>query len=212
VRTRVALATGLGLLALGLGITLSGSPVELVRSNSTPAKSLMAATSSGGAEACQSGEALPAGTSAIRLTLLSTGGPQVYVKVLSGARLLTSGSVGSGWGGGSVTVPVRAVDRTTAGARTCLRLGPTKEKVGFIGTRTSPALAAKGGEGEALPGRLRIEYLRRSHSSWWSLVPTIARRMGLGRAPSGAWVTLLAAILVGTAMLAACWLTIRELG
>jgi hypothetical protein len=57
---------------------------------------------------------------------------------------------------------------------------------------------------------LTIEYLRRGSSSWWSLALAVARRMGLGRAWAGTWIVLLVAIMMGSAIAIASWLTTRE--
>lgn len=211
-RVRIALAAGLALLAAAIAAVLSGSPVVRIGDNAVSAQSLLAVTASSGANACQSQEVLPAGTSAIRLGLLSTGGPQVYVRALAGARSFTTGVVGSGWGGASVTVPIRTVSHTTPNARICFELGPSKERVSLRGSRTAPRVAARGGDGSVLPGRLRIEYLRTGSSSWWSLARTVARRMGLGHAPSGGWIALLVALMMGAGLTVACWLAIKELG
>jgi hypothetical protein len=207
---RIALVAGLALLALAVGVTLSGSPVVVAHTNSVLAERKIAETVSNAA-ACQADEVLPAGISAIRLTLDSYAGPQVSVRVLSGTRVLTHGVVGSGWVGGSLTVPVKHVSRTTSGVRVCFKLGPTKEKVAIDGVRTSSAVAARDDGGNSLPGRIRVEYLRAGHSSWWSLARVLARRIGLGRAPTGAWVALLAALLIGTGIAAASWVVLKEL-
>lgn len=207
-RVRLALAAGLALLALALGLMLSGSPMVIASANSTLANGKLAETASA-ATACQSKETLPARISAIRLTLASDAGPHIGVKVLSGARTLTEGSTPSGWGGGSVTVPVRPLPHGVPGVRICFSLGATREKVALIGSPTTPDSAATGGEGH-LPGRIKIEYLRPGHSSWWSLGQAIARRMGLGRTPSGSSDALLALLLMGGLTLAVCWLALRE--
>jgi hypothetical protein len=209
-RTTVTLAVGLALVAIGLGVTLSGSPVAVVRSNGITAFGTFAETTKG-AGACQAGETLPAGISLIRVSLTSDLGPRMSVSVRSGRQVLTAGVVGSGWLGGSVAVPVRPLARTASDVKVCFRFGPTDEAVGIVGAQTSPALAARSLAGDALPGRLKIEYLRAGSGSWWSQAMTVARRIGLGRAPSGTWIVLLLLALMGAAVACASWLTIREL-
>lgn len=142
-RVVVALAVGLALVAVALGVTLSRSPLVVVRANPTLANGVIATTYSA-AEACQGGETLPAGTSAIRLTLASDIGPRVGLRVLSGARVVTAGAVGDGWTGGSVTVPVRPLAHTLANVRICFKLGRGAESVEIVGVQTSPRVAAKG--------------------------------------------------------------------
>jgi hypothetical protein len=210
VRVRLILAVALGLVALTVGMTLSGSPVVAVHTNSVLAEGKIAETVSNAA-ACQAGEVLPKDISAIRLTLFSTAGPAVGVRALSGTRVLTRGAVGSGWTGGSVTVPVAPVRHATSGVRICFNLGTTKEKVVMVGSPTPRAIAARSSEGQALSGRIKIEYLRAGRRSWWALAQTVARRMGLGRAPNGTWIALLVIALMGTAVALTAWLTVKEL-
>jgi hypothetical protein len=210
VRVALALAAGLVLVALALGLTLSGSPLVLARANSTPAQGSLAETAvSGGA--CQGGEVLPAGTSAIRLTLESDSGPRVKLTALSGSRVLTSGVAGQGWTSGAVTVPVKPVARTTSNVRICFAMGSSKENVGFMGAPTRRAVAATGSAGETLPGRLGIEYLRPSGRSWLSIAQTIVRHMGMGRAAAGSGLALLVLVLMGALVVTASWLTLKEI-
>jgi hypothetical protein len=206
----VALAVGLLLMALAIVVTLSRSPLVLAGTNWVPDKGKLAETYSS-AQACQTGEVLPVGTSAIRLTLESGVGPHLRVVVLSGAHVLTGGAVGSGWIGSAVTVPVKPVSRATANVRICFTFGRTGERVALVGSPTSPATAMRDNEGHALPGRITIEYLRPGHSSWWSLAHTVAIRMGFGRAPSGGWVVLPIIALMGAVVAVSSWLVLREL-
>jgi hypothetical protein len=209
-RTAGALAAGLALLAIALIVTLSGSPVVVTLANSTRNAVKLAETYTPSG-ACQAGEVLPAGTSAIRFSLTSDAGPRVSVRVLSGTRVLTGGVAETGWTSGAVTVPVGPLARSASGVRVCFELGSTNERVTIGGDSTSPALAAIGDEGRALPGRMRIEYLRSGPSSWWSMAHAVSTRMGLGRAPAGTWIVfpLLAAMVVVVA--GASWLVLKEL-
>ena len=209
-RTTGALVTGLALLAIALVITLSGSPLVVTHTNATPANEPILEARSG-SSACQAGEALPAGITAIRLTLVAAVGPRVNLSVLSGTRVLTSGAAASGWTSGAVTVPVKALPHTVAPVRICFKLGPSAEIVQLGGSRANAMTAARHLSGVPLPGRFTVEYMRRGDSSWWSLAKTAARHMGLGRAPSGTWVSLLLLLLMGTAVATASWLIVKEL-
>jgi hypothetical protein len=211
--TRVtgAITVGLVLLLIALVVTLSGSPLVVAQTNGTlAAKSLAEGTS--GVHACQSGELLPAGTSAIRLTLVAAVGPQVSVSVLSGNQILTSGVTGSGWTSGAVTIPVKPLPHAVSNVRICFGLGPTAEAVDLVGSSTSNTVAARGSTGVSLHGRFTVEYMKPGSSSWWSSARTVARHLGLGRAPSGSWVALLLSVLMGTAVATAVWLLVKDLG
>jgi hypothetical protein len=208
-RATVALIAGLALVAIAIGVTLSGRPVVVARTNSTLANGSLAETTSA-ASACQAGETLPADISAIRLTLRSEIGPRVSLRALSGTRVLTSGAVGNGWTGGSVTVPVRPLPRTSPHVRVCFAVDASRESVGIVGSPTNSAVAARS-HGKALPGRIKIEYLREGPSSWWSMAPQVARRLGLGHAPSGTWLVLPLIALMGAVVAGGSWLAVREL-
>lgn len=210
-RTTGALAAGLALLAIALAVTLSGSPLVVAHTNATPANEPILEAGSG-SNACQAGEVLPAGITAIRLTLVAVVGPRVSLSVLSGARVLTSGVTASGWTSGAVTVPVTAMPHAVAPVRICFKLGKSVETVQLGGLRTSAATAARNFSGVPLPGRFTVEYMHSGDSSWWSSAKTLARHMGLGRAPSGSWVALLVALLMGAAIAIGSWLTVKELG
>jgi hypothetical protein len=210
-RTTGALVVGLALLAIALVVTLSGSPLVVTHTNATPANEPILEAGSG-SNACQAGEVLPAGITAVRLTLVAAVGPRVSVRVLSGAHVLTSGVTTSGWTSGAVTVPVKALPHAVGPVRICFALGPSAETVQLGGLRTSAATAARSFSGAPLAGRFTVEYMRAGSSSWWSLAKTVARHMGLGRAPSGTWIALLVLLLMGTAVVTASWLIVKELG
>src|SRR5271155_2464955 len=117
---KVALAAGLTLLTLAIGLTLLGSPVSVARTNRPPGKpEEVIASTTRGASYCEPDEVLPRGTSAIRVWLVAEAGPRVSVVVYSGGRPITSGERGSHWIGGSVTVPVRPLAHTVSHATVC---------------------------------------------------------------------------------------------
>ncbi len=209
-RVSLALGVGLALTVVAVAVTLSGAPTTLAGTNAVPFVGEVANTN-GDASACQAGETLPRGTSAIRLSLEAAIAPSVSVQAVSGGRVVTRGVRGSGWTGGTVTVPIRpVVDRAVRGVTVCFKLGPTREIVTIEGQLTKPASAARG-EGKTLPGRMRIEYLRGGHSSWWSLALLTVRHMGLGRAWAGSWVALLLATLMAGLVTLCSWILLREL-
>ncbi len=206
---RVALAAGLTLTAIAIGVVLSRSPPAVTRS--TPMTAAVGfGTSALGARICQSGEVLPRSTTAIRVWLEAVIGPPVSVEASSGSHLLTRGTRGPGWTTGSVTIPVRTVTRTVSHVTVCVNVGRPREPIGLHGVRTATAVAAFDRQGPLprtarappryregpLPGRIVIEYLRPGNSSWWSLATSVARRMGLGRAASGTWIAVLAIVLM----------------
>lgn len=208
---RVTLVVGLGITAVAVAVVMAHAPMTVLAANPTLQNEQLAATDYKAA-ACQAGESLPRGTTAIRLSLGAFTGPAVEVKAISAARVVVSGERGSGWAGQTVTVPVTAASRTSSHVKICFAIPVVgDEKVTVFGGRTAPSLAARTGSGAALAGRLRIEYLREGSSSWLSLLPAVARHMGLGRAWSGIWIAPLVAMLMLAATIAASRLVRREL-
>jgi Predicted membrane protein (DUF2142) len=205
-RARVALAAGLVTMVVALGMVLSGSPTTVAATNGVPDK-LVAGYLDGGEQlACQHGQTLPSGTDAVRVSLFATAGPAVGVRVLEGARVLAQGSRGAGWGiAETVTVPIERVARTIEAASVCVTLAVAAGPVQVNGVLVP---TAAGGQ-IATP---RLEYLRPGSGSWLSLIPTIARNMGVGRAPSGTWVAYLVLAAMLVVALLSTSLVLRELG
>jgi hypothetical protein len=202
-----ALVFGLALAVAAIGVVLSRSPITVAGTNSVPASSIVAYLW-GGVRRCERGGTLPQGTSAIRVSAFSNTGPRTTLKALSGPLVLTHGERDAGWGvDASVTVPVRRVPRTVPNTTVCMALGPALEPVGLTGIEV-PTTTANGRAGGA---RFRMEYLRAGHRSWWSLAPSVARRMGLGRAASGTWIVFVVIALMITVAALASRLLLREL-
>jgi hypothetical protein len=206
-----ALVAGFVILAIALVVTFSHSPPSLAWSNYAPLRGSILTTESGGGSACQGPLPLPADVSAVRISLYDSQGPRVAVRVLAGNRVLTSGVRGAGWIGESPTVPLAPVRRSVAGARLCFALGQPAGIVALQGSAASgpEALSFAGAKGPRV--RMRVEYLKPGTSSWWSQATPVARRMGLGRWPSGTWLALLVVALLATIAAGVAWLTAREL-
>jgi hypothetical protein len=209
VPVKLALAAGLLLIALAAGATLAHAPLVVARDNSGVTHEELVSTT-GPAEACQSREALPRETSAIRLGLTAVLGPRVAVRVLSGSRLLTRGTQAPGWEGASATVPVRPLARAFAPVTVCIRMTLLNGPVAMLGWLTHRATSAVG-EGKHLPGRMHMEYLRAGGESWWSMATSTARRLGLGRTAAGTWNALLVMVLAAALIVLSSWLIAREL-
>jgi hypothetical protein len=201
---RLALATGLLITVVALGVVLSSSPMAVAGSDQVPAK-LAVEHIYGRQTSCQGGGTLPRGTTAIRVSLSANIGPQVNLEVLSGLKLVTEGERDTGWGvDENVTVPVGRVPRTIPDARICVTTGPVVEplQVNGLPVRTAGGVVVL----------LRLEYLRPGSSSWLSLVASVAHRMGLAHAPAGTWVAyLLIAVMLAVTVIASR-LVVRELG
>jgi hypothetical protein len=204
----IVLAAGALLIAAAFAVTLSHRPlvpIGLSRHTQPEGIAVVAANT----RVCQANEVVPRGTTALRLALNTAIGPAVTVEATSGARLVTRGSVASGWRGRDVTVAVRRVERTSTHVELCMTIAPSSEPVGLLGESAAPANAATNA-GAKLPGRVGVEYLKPGRRSWWSLVLPTARRMGLGRAGAGTWIALLVGALMAGAAAAASWLVLAR--
>jgi hypothetical protein len=207
---RVTLAVSVTLLVAVVAYALTRSPPRVLRTVEKPTVVLTSLTADG--EACQDHEVLPAGTSAIRVSLASYVGARVRLRVYSGSQLLTEGSHNPDWSGTSVTVPVRPLSHNATNVAVCFDVAPNSESIYLFGSEAPPAQAlAVPGTGERLQGRLNFEYLAPGRASWWSLLLTVSRHVGLGRVFSGTWIVLLIAALVAGVGILAGGLTLREL-
>lgn len=210
-RTSIVLAAGLVLIASILAVTLARSPPTLAGTNRVPAERPVGiAEESIGA--CQAGETLPARTSAIRLSLIAIVGARVSVKLFSGPKLLTKGATGAGWTGSEVTVAVAPLARSVSHATVCFNLSDVNGEVEVHGKVTPAAVAAVSGGGQHLNGRFRVEYVRAGHTSWLSLLASVARHMSWGRGWSGIWIVFFILALALAIVTLTSWAILRELG
>jgi hypothetical protein len=210
-RVRIALGSSLTLLAVTIGLTLAHAPMTVARTNrpsGQPEEPI--ASSHERAAYCQAGETLPRGTSALRIWLDATYGPRVEVEVTVSGRPLVSGTRGAGWIGGSVTIAVKPLPRTVSGATVCVSFRAQDETVFVQGNATPAASAARDGR-QTIAGRMWIDYLRPGDRSWASLLPSTARRLGLGRAAAGIWVSFLVLALAASVILLTSRLVLEEL-
>ncbi len=209
-RIKIVLAAGLALIALATVAVLLHSPETVAATNGVVPRTSLASTFKD-AQACQAGETIPAGTTAIRLQIVATTGPRVSVQVRQGRRLLTSGTLAPPWYGSVVTVPVARVEHVVRHATVCFQLSDLSGEIQAYGSPTPPAQAAHAA-GKALPGRIAIYYLRRGAQSWLSLAGSVAEHMELGRAASGSAIVVVIAALAAAAIALGAWTTNRELG
>jgi Predicted membrane protein (DUF2142) len=216
-KVKVTLAVGVVLVLAASALTSTRSPARVVRvgtATDTANKSALTLVTNR-AEICQGNEVLPAGVSAIRVSLGAYVGSRVRIDASSGSHVLTTGSRGPDWTGGSVTVPVTPLRHTVSHVTLCVELGPNSEPIYVLGAVTPARDMARvhNGEfqaGQPLGGRVGIEYLAAGHSSWWSGALSVARHMGIGRVLSGTWVVLLIAALMASAGMLALGLAARS--
>ncbi len=203
------IAVSLALVAVLGVVTLAQAPARVVRSSPHGVEVVTAGV--GDVAVCQSGEALPAGVSAVRIWLEAEIGPPVRVQVYSRGRLLSEGRRGAGWTASAVTVPVAALTHTASNVKVCFAAKPNSERLQLYGINTAARDAATTASGHPLAGRMTIEYMAPGSGSWFSRALVVARHMGVGRAISGTWLALLVAMLMAGVLVVATRTAWREL-
>ena len=208
---KLTLLFGVTLLAALVAFALTRAPPRVLGGNATVHTYLSTfGTVREDDEIFQAGEVLPAGVSAMRLSLVAYVGARVRVTGSSGARVLIEGERGPDWTGTSVTVPVKPLTHPVSHVRLCVAIGPNSQPIYVRGIRSAPSAVLVSNGAQPLHGRLGVEYLGAGRGSWWSRALAVARRMGLGHALSGTWVVLLIAALMATLGGLAIWLLLRE--
>ena len=207
---KLTFGVGTLLLAALVALTLTATPPRVLRRAGPPPSTVIDETTAD-TSACQGAEVLPAGTSAVRLSVVGFLGARVRVTLAAGTHILGEGVRGPEWTGTSVTVPLQPLHQSVSNVRLCVYVGPNSQPIYLMGSPTAPTEAAEGSYGQALTGRLHAEYLASGSGSWWSRMLTVARHMGLGHVLTGTWVVLLIAALMAAVGLLAIWLAVREL-
>jgi hypothetical protein len=210
-RRALTLAVGLVLIAAGLVATLSHAAKRRTGTNGMPAKVLLG-TTPGAGTICQAGERIPADTAAVRVALVGDAriAPRVAVALTRADAVLATGAAGARWERtgalrSAVVVPLGQPLRGAAFGSICFRLrGGAALQYGLLGVQTVPGEGATE-DGRELPGRLHLEYLAAGERSWWSLAPTLARRLGRGHAWSGPSVGVLLLLLALTSIGLCAW-------
>jgi hypothetical protein len=208
VRIRITIAIGLALTALAIGVSLARSPLVRAGSDGTPLSAEVGATSVP-TTICQGEETVPAGTTAIRVSMLSLLGPRLKLVARSAGQVVTTGEIGYGWTGAVVTIPVKRVVGSHRRTNVCVSLAKRQQLVNLRGMNTKFSPAVTEGK-QALSGRMRFDYLRPEDSSWLSLALPTARRIGLNIG-GGAGIVVIPLMLLLSVTTLASWLLVREL-
>lgn len=207
-RIRITIAIGLALTVVAAGVALARSPLVRIGSDGTPLPTEVGATAVP-ATVCQGEETVPAGTTAIRVSMLSLMGPRVKLVAHSQGQVVTSGELGYGWTGSIVSIPVKRVVGTHPHTTICVSLAKRRQLVNLRGadTKISPAVI----EGShVLTGRMRFDYMQPDSKSWFSLALPTARRIGLNIG-GGAGIVVIPLLLLLSVATLASWLLVRDL-
>jgi hypothetical protein len=188
----VTLAGGLAVVIAVVVLALSDRDVHLAGTNNVFSRFPVAELQRGD-ELCEQFETVPADAAAVRLSVApgsrSAAGP-LAVRVLRDGRTISRGERPSGWGGGSVEVPIVPVERTLTGAEVCVVNGGDATLT-LLGYGIEPERLGLELRGEQTGQQIRLEYLRAEPESWWAMAGVVAHRLGVGRGELfGGWIAV----------------------
>ena len=212
-RVRVILCVALLAVVGALALDMSGRAPRSAGSDHV-GPSVFSAAVPGGGVLCQPVQGLP-GDAARAQLLIGTYGhpvPKLQVRFLDAAGAAVAvGQLPSGAREGPVSIALTHHPRSPAATEMCLRVGGVSP-VALGGEGGPIASYSELVNGHREPGRISIIYLRRGDESWWQLLPTLARRFGLGKASYfGEWTLPLLALLLLSVWVATAQLLRREL-
>jgi hypothetical protein len=219
---KVTLAIGTALTLVVGAIVLTHSPPRVLRASANTARFSLGVTQTE-LTICQGNEILPAGVTAIRVSIVAFIGSNLQVTAFHDGRVITEGSRSPDWSGSTATIPVKAVDQATSNVKLCVAFVPNSELLQIFGEpagarETAVVLKGRhltpkvptGVPTKPLKGRLSIDYLGPGRESWFSRALSVATHMGFGHFIGGKWVALLAALLMAATGVLAVRLTLRE--
>lgn len=200
-RVRVVLGVALALVGVAVVVALSQRAPRLAGTSFVVQRGPVAAVPAH-AIACQPGTYVPDDSAAAQVVAYPSGpGPlalAVTFRDPDGALVAHGAARDARASGGDVTVPLtQVVNGNHANATACVRnLG--SEGFALSGDVASPGAAARV-DGRATGGVVGFRYFRAGRQSWWSLMPVVAQRFGLGKSRAfGTWtLPLLALVLLG---------------
>jgi hypothetical protein len=210
---RVLLGVALLVVAGALALDMSGRAARSAGSDHV-GPSVFSAAVPGGGVLCQPVTDLSGDTARVQL-LVGTNGhpvPNLQIRFIDAAGAdVAIGQLPSGAREGPVSIALKREPRSSPATHVCLRVvGATTVVVGGEGGPITSYSELVNGHRQ--PGRISLIYLRRGEESWWQLLPTLARRFGLGKASFfGEWTLPLLALLLLCVWVATARVLTREL-
>lgn len=212
VRVRVVLAVGLALIAAGLVLDISRAAPRTAGTDRTGAAAFVVTLD--GAEMCQRAMILPPHSGSIRVLVGSYGRPVPALRARflnAGGAEVAAGSLAAGAREGAVSIPLASRRPQAVAGTLCIAPG-AREKVSIAGEPFPVSPDAASVSGVPQPGRISVVYERPGSESWWSLLPTLSERFGLGKATLfGDWTLAVAALALLGVWVATVRLLLREL-
>jgi hypothetical protein len=212
-RVRIVLGVALIAVAAALILDMSGrAPRGAGSDHASPI--VFVATVPGRGTLCQPAAELPDDAARVQI-LIGTYGrplPDLRLSFLDRANTeVASGHLPAGGREGVVSLPLTHARRAPAATSACLRIGGSYQ-VALAGEAGAVNPNSEVIDGRQQPGRMSLLYFRPGQESWWSLLPELTRRFGLGKASFfGTWTLPAAALLLLGVWVAAVRLLLREL-
>jgi hypothetical protein len=215
--------TGLGVrIVLGVAVAAVVGALLLDASRAAPrgagsdhtSTALIAATVKGGETLCQPGAFLSNAAARVQLLIGTYGRPLPEVRVVfldDAMRAVALGHQPGGGHEGLVTIPIAHTRPTPASTTVCIHVGGS-HPIALAGETGPINPSSETVAGHQQPGRVSLAYFRKGDESWWSLLPELTSRFGLGKASFfGDWTLPVAALLLLGVWVAAIRLMLREL-
>jgi hypothetical protein len=208
VRVRVVLGVALAIVAGALALDNSGRAQRLAGSDHV-APDVFSATVPGGGLLCQPVAPVPddAARAVVRIGTYGRPVPILALRFLAPTGELSAyGTLPAGAHEGDVSIPLRHVRGAPQASRFCLRVGD-RSRVVLAGFRAAPNAASERVNGRPQGGFVSLIYYRAGRDSWWSLLPRLDHRFGLGKAAIfGDWTLPVCVVL-----LLCCWVAVVRL-
>ncbi|MCW3028755.1 MAG: hypothetical protein JWN81_1966 [Solirubrobacterales bacterium] len=210
-RVRILLTLAVAAALAALIIDMSGrAPRTAGSDHASPI--IFAATVPGHGTLCQPAAYLPQDAAQVQILIGSYGRPlgDLRLSFLDAAgHEVAYGRLPAGGHEGLLLIPIMRIGRAAAGSTVCLRNGGSyRLALGGEGGAVNPNSEVVNGIQQ--PGRMSLVYFRAGKESWWSLLPELTRRFGLGKAPFfGSWTLPAAALLLLAVWIAALRLLVR---
>lgn len=212
-RVRIVLAVALALVGAAVVVALSQRAPRLAGTSFVLQRAFVAAVPPHGT-ACQPATYLADDSAAAQLLVQAYGRRPLALGVTfrdPDGVVVARGSVRSvAAGAGAVTVPfARVVGGNHANATGCVH-DAGSEGFALSGDIAGPTAAARV-QGRPTGGVVGFRYLRAGSESWWSLMPVVAQRFGLGKASAfGTWTLPALALVLAGLWIAAVRLLLRS--
>jgi len=165
---------------------LGNTDARAAGSNSVPIQQPVVFIPGDGGEVCQP-TLLPGGSESVKLWVKRTrqSGPPLDVTFSSRGRVVSRGHFDGDWGSNTVQIPIERARRTHPDAVMCVR-NQGKPELGFWGIPSNFVTVTV--DGEEQHAAITAQFFRKGEESWWSILPTIAHRVGVLKGSlSGAW-------------------------